>query len=294
MTSVTLISVSHNSLHALPTFFTGLGDLRVLHRVVVVDSGSADPLATRSLVEAAGADFLDAQANVGYGTASNLGARGVESSWVAFVNPDVTIEANALLELCEVGDRHGIDCLGPRLIDRQGNLTPSARREMSPPWRRRRQPTWSVDGVVPAGSVSGCAMVVRKAAFERIGGFDEAFFMFAEELDLQKRLADLGGLVAVVPHVRAVTAGGGSSEGVTARWAAAERSVGHVRYTRKHFGSVAGLVDLAYRYVEIGLRRRFRPRRESWQQLHRSRVMSVVRSSTGRAHGRPLPQVSRR
>lgn len=286
MPSVSVITVTHNSAHVLPSFFYGLGDRACVDDVVVVDSGSRDPAQVRVLATDVGARFIDAAANVGYGTASNLGAHGASSEWLAFVNPDVQVLARDLVQLCEVGQKHDVDCLGPQLKDSTGVRSISVRREMAPPWRRtglrRRREPWSAPGVLPAGCLSGCAMVVRRSAFERAGGFDENFFMFAEEVDLQKRMLDAGGRLAVVPQVHALTDGGGSSEGVTSRWAATERSVGHVRYTRKHFGAVDGVVDLAFRCLEVAFSPTFRPRRQSWCQLWQARPLSASgRPATG-------------
>ncbi len=86
----------------------------------------------------------------------------------------------------------------------------------------------------PVDWVTGAALAASRTLFERLGGFDEEFFMFCEEVDLCKRIHDQGGTVLYVPEVTITHVGGGTlpDGDVRTRWIAA----GKVRYTRKHYG----------------------------------------------------------
>lgn len=251
-----------------------------------VDSGSREPESTRTFAERCGARFVDAGGNVGYGTGSNLGAAVSQGDWLAFVNPDVEVSWASLCRLVETAEAHGLTCVGPQLEDGQGQEVPSSHPFMRPPWVPRSTTTLARGTVSRADVVSGCALVVRRADFLAVGGFDEAFFMFAEEHDLQRRIHDAGGVVGVALEVRARTVGGASSDSVSRRWSAAERSVGHVRYMRKHHGRVAGAVDLTYRCVLALVRADQRPATASLTQILRARPLRPVRSgSANRAIG---------
>jgi N-acetylglucosaminyl-diphospho-decaprenol L-rhamnosyltransferase len=84
--------------------------------------------------------------------------------------------------------------------------------------------------------VNGCAMMVRRSAFGQVGGFDEGFFMYAEEKDLCKRLADVGWQVFLVPGGDVVHFGESSTEEVPARRATEFRRSQRY-YNRKHLGT---------------------------------------------------------
>ncbi|GEA89833.1 glycosyltransferase family 2 protein [Cellulomonas cellasea] len=273
MSRLSVVTVTHDSAHVLPTFFAALGTAPDGCEVVVVDSGSREPETVRALAEGAGARFVAAGRNVGYGSGSNRGAAVAHGEWLAFVNPDVEISWTSLLRLADLGQERGLTCVGPQLEDGLGRDVPSGHPFMRPPWVRRSTAPRAHGPVSVTDVVSGCALVVRRADFVAVGGFDESFFMFAEEHDLQRRVHDAGGTVGVAREVRARTVGGASSESVSRRWSVAERSVGHVRYMRKHHGRLVGALDLAYRLVLALVRTDQRPAAASLAQILRARPL---------------------
>ena len=84
------------------------------------------------------------------------------------------------------------------------------------------------------GWVTGALLLMRRGLFERLGGFDESFFMNSEEVDLATRIHAIGGEVVYIPGIAVVHHGGGSSP--SRRDALGWLAEGLVRYTRKHFG----------------------------------------------------------
>lgn len=102
--------------------------------------------------------------------------------------------------------------------------------------------------VVPVDWVSGAMMLLPVKAVREIGGFDESYFMYTEEVDLQKRLRDVGIPTVYVPSVSVVHAGGGSSGGEERRrgWLVDARSL----YARKHLNPIALHVGL---YAATGI-----------------------------------------
>jgi N-acetylglucosaminyl-diphospho-decaprenol L-rhamnosyltransferase len=267
--SVTVVTVTHNSYHLLDKFLRDVRSGDYPLEIVVVDSGSSDYSKHSVIVEKHSAAFYRIAENVGYGTASNVGARHSDSEWLAFVNPDVSISSDSLGKLVSNATEDGYDCLGPAVLDSSGVLTTTWHALSESAWRGRSHKPFRRGRYIEAGTISGCCMVIRRRLFEEVGGFDPLFFMFSEETDLHKRILARGGRIGVDLSVNATTDGGGSSEGVTSRWSMTERAVAHVRYTRKHFGWLAASVDYVLRLAHLFTRREFRPLGESVAQFVR-------------------------
>jgi N-acetylglucosaminyl-diphospho-decaprenol L-rhamnosyltransferase len=125
-------------------------------------------------------------------------------------NADIVLGAGALEVLAAVGEADaGIGAVGPLVRELDGSVYPSARPlpglmlgaghalfgRVWPgnPWTRRYRPTFQAGGPDrDAGWLSGSCLLVRRDAWEGIGGFDEEFFMFFEDVDLGRRLGQAG------------------------------------------------------------------------------------------------------
>lgn len=282
MSSTSIVTVTHNSSHLILDFLGTLlcDDVSQAKRVIVVDSGSADAEATRKLVESVGATYLGHPENVGYGTASNLGAHASTSDWIAFVNPDVKLNISDIDRLVEEAESHRYQCLGPTVLNQDGVLQVSWHSVAAPPWRKNKkvEAHYDPEGVFAAQSVSGCCMVFEREWFEKLSGFDESFFMFCEEIDLHKRLGETGGKVGVSSSVRVVTPGGASSLGITKRWSNVERAAAHVQFTSKHYSKWEGALDAIWRVSLILVSPGFSPRTKSLRQFA-ARMSSFLRAS---------------
>lgn len=271
MKSLTALVVTYNSSTVLSACLNGLTQGRATNdAIVVVDSGSADAARLRPIAARHNAELVELKENVGYGSANNRGASEAQSPWIAIVNPDVHVTFDDLRQLVDVAERNDLVCIGPRIVNGAGVVQPPIRTELQPPWRHARFAGRTVElGTVEVPAVSGSCFVVRAEEFRSVGGFDESFFMFAEEIDLHSRLRAAGGRVGYCELVTATTEGGGSSEGVASRWSLVERDVSHIRYVRKHFSWIEAAVDFAYRSIRVLYSPRHRPRRLSYSQLIR-------------------------
>lgn len=193
-------------------------------RVVVADSASTDD--TVSVVAAfadRGVTWLPLGVNHGFGAAANRGVAASISPAVVIVNADLVVEPGALVGLRAAllaDDRLAI--VGPSVTDLAGRPYPSARSfpRLSDAighgfvglvWKTN---PWSMRYLDPARVdwISGTAMLVRRKAFEVVGGFDESYFMYVEDVDLCWRLARQGWKVAVASDAVVRHFVGGSSE----------------------------------------------------------------------------------
>jgi glycosyltransferase involved in cell wall biosynthesis len=163
--------------------------------IVVVDSGSDDR--TLSIAHSLGVKTI-ALPNVGYGAAHNVAWRsGCKARYLLFLNPDATIVQGSLRKLIGYADaKRGVGVFAPRIVNTAGELMPSLG-PFEGAWQRllgqfRGQitsPHHVVTGVHSFGWATGCALVIRTECFESVGGFDERFFLYADERDLQRRTA---------------------------------------------------------------------------------------------------------
>jgi GT2 family glycosyltransferase len=210
---VAAVIVTHESAPLLPACLDSLeghaGELAVT--VVVSDSGSSDDVAAlcreRSVV------FLPGP-NRGFGAAVNraLTHDSVRHArYVLVLNPDVEISEGTLAELVALCDqRPECGVFAPRQLDQHGRLIRSIGREPSPgdyleAWRTG-WPVWVWDEPVYEREarcdwVMGSAMLIRPEVFDSVGGFDERFFMFSEEVDLCTRARRGGWEVAYMPQL---------------------------------------------------------------------------------------------
>jgi GT2 family glycosyltransferase len=171
-------------------------------QVCVVDNGSSDGSQELVRERHPWARLVEPAANLGYGPAVNLGAAGFRTAWVAASNADVELEPGALAALLDAGARHPrAGVLGPRLLLDDGSVQASVQPFPGPAETivrnlglhvasRRAAERFAMPGFWDPGAaaevdwVTGAFLLVRRAAWEALGGFDEAQWMYAEDIDL--------------------------------------------------------------------------------------------------------------
>ena len=178
--------------------------------VVVVDNAPGEDDAP-AIAADLGAAYLPRPDNPGYGGGMNTGVAALDPSirWVLLTNPDVVLRAGAIDALVRTGESDGrIGAVGPRVENEDGTTYPSARAVPSlrtgvghalfsnlwqtNPWTRRYRRDEDAVEQRDAGWLSGSCLLVRREAFDRIGGFDEGYFMYFEDVDLGYRLGRAG------------------------------------------------------------------------------------------------------
>jgi hypothetical protein len=235
-----------------------------LDRVVVVDNGSSDGSADFLTAAARPLVLIANPSNRGFAAACNAGAAGSQADYLLFLNPDIVLDANTLEDAVAFMDRPdnaAVDVSGIRLRDTDGHTQRCCARAPTPGLMLAHSMGLDVllPGLVPSHfltewdhqdtrdvpQVMGAFLLIRRAAFERLGGFDQRFFVYYEDVDLCRRVIVAGGRCVHNAEVSAVHRGGGTTNQIPARrqfYGARSR----IQYAAKHFGRpAAALVAFA-------------------------------------------------
>lgn len=215
--AVRVVVVTYWPGDALTSFLDSLADAtsRETH-VVLADNGSGDGAPEAAAAAYPNVTLLPTGGNLGYGGAANVGARTGDEEWLVVANPDITWHPGALDALLAAADRWPeAGAFGPAILTPEGALYPSARAFPTlgrgvghallgwcwpgNPWTRAYRREEGGPEEAPAGWLSGSCLLLRRAAFDEVGGFDPGYFMYFEDLDLCRRLAAAGWQSVYVP-----------------------------------------------------------------------------------------------
>ncbi len=226
--------------------------------VIVVDNLSSDGTVEMLRESFPWARLIEPGRNTGFSEGNNIGIKSSGGHLILLLNPDTRVVGDALPRMAATMGAHPeAGVLGPQLLDDDGSVQ-SSRRRFPTLWTAFFESTWLEsltphrvlvrytmrdlpdDRLAAVDWVTGAALLVRRTVIEQVGGFDEAFFMYSEELDWQRRIKAAGWEVIYYPDAKIVHLGGRSSD-----QASAERHIhfqtSKVRYFRKHHGPLAGL-----------------------------------------------------
>lgn len=219
---IAVVIVSYQSASTLDACLARLRAAAEVAEIRVVDNNSDD--GTLDIVQRhASADprvrFIANPDNPGFAAANNQGVADSHAPWLAFINPDLMVGPDTLALLRARGESLGDCVLGVEQVDEQGQPDAAVRRRdpdfaamLRHPGQGARlaiaaDPSQTLQ-VVPA--LSGALLLMPRALFERIGGWDAGYRLHAEDLDLCRRAREAGAVVAIandlqVVHVRGVS-----------------------------------------------------------------------------------------
>ena len=220
--AIAAIIVSYQSASTLEGCLARLRAADGVVEIRVVDNGSTD--ATLEIVQRhASADprvrFIANPDNPGFAAANNQGVADSQAPWLAFINPDLLVERDTLAQLCQRAAALGDCLLGVEQVDEQGQPDAAVRRRDPDFGAMLRSPGQGARLAIPADpsqslqpvpALSGALLLMPRALFDRIGGWDAGYRLHAEDLDLCRRVRQAGGQVAIandlqVVHVRGVS-----------------------------------------------------------------------------------------
>jgi len=245
--SVSAIVVTYN---ALPWIEPCLESVRGCE-LIVVDNGSSD--GTPALVRERFPEArLIEQGNRGLGAGWNAGIEAAGGRWLFFLNADAWVVGDGIAKLVQLLEREpDVAVVGPRLRYPDGRLQRSVR-GFPTLWRlateyyflRKLAPRTKLLNAFYAGGfrhdrereaefLMGAALLVRKEAIDQVGGLDERFFLFSEEVDWCYRFRQAGWRIVFSPAAEVVHVGGAAHAGRLFR----EQVQGHVLFLDKHRGA---------------------------------------------------------
>jgi GT2 family glycosyltransferase len=237
--------------------------------IIVVDNASADGTVDMVRTRFPHVRLIANNQNRGFAGGNNQGIAAAQGRYLLLLNPDTKVLNDAVLSLVGCLDGHpDVGLVGPQLLFPDGQVQSSRRRFPTVP-TLFFESTW-LESVAPAGIlehyyildrsdqavldvdwVVGAAMVVRRSVFEQVGGLDEGFFMYSEEMDWCRRIKAAGWRVVYCPRARVVHYEGKSSEQtVPARHINFQRS--KIRYARKYHGAMVATILRLYLLALFG------------------------------------------
>jgi N-acetylglucosaminyl-diphospho-decaprenol L-rhamnosyltransferase len=255
---VDVVIVSYNSADCLARCVEPLAGVEWAH-IVVVDNASTD--ASLDVLRDLPVRTIALGRNGGFAHGCNVGWRAGDAPYVLFVNPDARIDPASLEGLVQVlrAEPH-VGVVAPRILEEDGSVAWSQRRFPRPGstlaqalflHRVLGKAGWTDELVRDPGVyerlgepdwVSGACLAMRRADLELLGGFDERFFMYREDIDLCKRVRAAGFSVRFEPTAVVVHEGGAS--------APQSRQIpvlatSRLRYAEKHYGRGGALLERA-------------------------------------------------
>lgn len=218
MKNVSVIIVTHNSAGDLPRCLTLLPAAcgALSYEVIVVDTGSDDASADVTRRTMPSATLLEME-NRGFAAASNHGAAHASGDMLLFLNPDTQLPPNSLSRLVTLCLQDTVAAVSGVLVNAEGKHEPFNEPFPSLGWYLRRRfgnlKTQDSNLKTPLSVpwLSGAALLVRRDDFARVQGFQEAFFLYYEDIDLCYRLRSLGRELLLDPTTRIRHAGGQSA-----------------------------------------------------------------------------------
>lgn len=276
-----VVIVTYNSVSEVGQLLDSLTDALDGLRadVVVVDNGSVD--GTAALLEGRSDCRLIRSTNVGYAAAINRGVRAAaKSDAILVANPDLLLRPKAASILVDALHRSGAGILAPRILDADGSLDQSLRREPSIPRMfglgRTGIPFFAECLMRPSEYdeprvvdwALGAALVISRACFDAVGGWDESYFLYSEETEFCLRARDLGFVTRHEPRAVVTHLAGGSGRNARTQ---AMLAVNRVRLYRRRHSAPASIIYFAL----VVLRELKQTRRDDGR--HRAAITALLR-----------------
>lgn len=261
MVTLDIVIVNWNSGELLNNCLNSIDKSNIigfLINIVVVDNASSDD-SLNGLTYKGKYILLKNNENIGFAKACNVGLMQSSSKYILFLNPDAEVRENTIQKAVnKMETNENISVLGVKYIDENGNVAPSCSR-----FPKLRYYFYDIIGLSKINpklfyhatimsdmdyskstfvdEVSGAFYFCRKSVLDRVGGFDERYFVYYEELDLSYRIKKSGGAIFYDADNEIYHKGGGVSDQVKAKRLLYNlRS--RIEYSFKHFSNFKAIV----------------------------------------------------
>jgi len=227
--TVSIIIVNWNTRELINNCIKSILDFckGVTYEIIIVDNASSDGSSSFIKREYPGIKLLENSVNLGFAKACNQAVKISSGRYIFLLNPDTFLNRGVISGLINFMDKlDWAGIAGPQIIDRKGNITDSVRK-FPTMWRTLLKKTilgklfpWarvtklikviSMDRVSIVDNVSGGALLIKREIWDALDGMDERFFMFYEDVDICRRVKNMGYNVYYVPSIKLMHIGGGS------------------------------------------------------------------------------------
>lgn len=175
-----------------------VNSLHGLHLVLVDNSPETTPQDLQ--INSLDYNYIANEINIGFGAGANGGARDTKTDWLLFLNPDVDVVPDAIKNFVKQAEDAMLDACCPQIEDRRYvQPLPSTWWFLGTYTRLKRVPVFMRQAQKYPITLWGGCLLIRREVFEKLGGFDERFFLWFEDSDLTKRLVDGGYKVGQLP-----------------------------------------------------------------------------------------------
>lgn len=212
MKKLSIIIVCYNSEKFIQQTLKSVSDnLPKDSEIIVLDNDSLDD--TKEILENyPGITFIENGANIGFSKANNIGAKQAQGEYLLFLNPDTKIRQDAVQILLDYISRDSkVGIVAPQLLE--GKKIQQSVSNFPTLWgamqeyflgkkKAYSQYAPNTDKEVEVKVVYGAAMLIKKDVFNPVGGFDERYFLYYEDIDLCKKISQMGLKIMYLPHAK--------------------------------------------------------------------------------------------
>lgn len=229
MNEVSVVIVGYHSEADLPGCMESIR--AQVEEIIVVDNSPQQAVLPK------GVRYLPQSRNLGFASAANIGAKNSKGKFLLFLNPDTVIQLGAVKEGVEyLLENPSVGIAGLSLRDKEGVPEILSFGKEPALWHlmtRKLLPAVYPTYPLAVDWVSGGALLISRENFEKINGFDEDFFLYWEDVDLCRRVRDIGLQIVLLPMAKVTHRRGGSLDNRKQKAQLYDLSAD--RYYQKHY-----------------------------------------------------------
>ncbi|MNK82334.1 N-acetylglucosaminyl-diphospho-decaprenol L-rhamnosyltransferase [compost metagenome] len=169
------------------------------YEIIVVDNNSPNQDWKVLINEFENVNFIELKENLGFSNANNIGVKSAKGEYVYILNPDTEIEEDYFKEILDFADaQEKLGALGLRMHDAEGNFLPESKRsvpalinsfeklftKLNNDSKTYYRNDVAETDIAEVEVMTGANLLMKKSVYDEVGGFDERYFMYGEDIDL--------------------------------------------------------------------------------------------------------------
>lgn len=233
---------------------------KVVYEVIVVDNNGKKVIESKLKKKFPKVKYIKTTENIGFGRGNNLGAKYAKGKYLFFLNPDTKVFPFAVDELTKfIENKKDVGVVAPLLLDKNNNSYQQGSKKLgllqgivvlsfinkvfpnNPISKKYLLSSWDKKTLKEVDVVPGTAFMIEKAVFEKVGKFDEKFFLYFEEFDLCRRVKRLGHKLFILPSAKVMHTQGASTKKSNLNISNVFKK-SRFYYFKKNYGSILAFV----------------------------------------------------